>query len=84
MLMLCVYLGDIDVKITGPGKADIISKEQKDGFVRFVYMPLSPGEYDIAIKNKGRNIHGSPFNSKISGKFYIDLFVLTCIVRLHL
>jgi hypothetical protein len=67
--VLRVHTGDIDVKITGPGKADIVSKEQKDGFVRFVYLPLSPGEYDISIKNKGRNIHGSPFNAKISGKF---------------
>lgn len=59
---------DIDVKISGPGKADVVSKEQKDGSVKFVYMPLSPGEYDIRIKSKGREIHGSPFSAKISGE----------------
>jgi len=59
---------DIDVSISGPGKADILSKEQKDGLVRVVYLPLSPGEYDIKVKSKGKEIHGSPFNAKISGE----------------
>lgn len=59
---------DTDVKIDGPGQADIIKKEQKDGYVVVVYRPLSPGEYDIHIKNKGRAIHGSPFSAKISGE----------------
>ena len=55
------------MKIDGPGQADIIKKEQKDSYVVVVYRPLSPGEYDIHIKNKGRAIHGSPFSAKISG-----------------
>jgi filamin len=59
---------DIEVKIEGPGKADIVKKEQKDGTVAVVYLPLSPGEYDIHIKHKGRAIHGSPFSAKISGE----------------
>lgn len=59
---------DVDVQITGPGKADIKNKDQKDGHIRVVYCPLSPGEYDIKIKSKGREIHGSPFSAKISGE----------------
>jgi filamin len=45
-----------------------VKKEQKENTVVFTYLPLSPGEYDIHIKHKGRAIHGSPFNAKISGE----------------
>ena len=55
------------MKIEGPGKADIVSKEDKGGVLTVVYTPVSPGEYDIHIKNKGKAIHGSPFSAKISG-----------------
>ena len=58
---------DLDVKITGPGQAEVLKKEQKDNKVAFVYRTLSPGEFDIHIKNKGKAIHGSPFSAKISG-----------------
>lgn len=64
----CVDAGDIDVAISGPGKADILKKEQTNGLVHVVYMPLTPGEYEISIKHKGRAIHGSPFSAKISGE----------------
>jgi len=66
----CVFVGrseDLDVKIDGPGQADVLKKEQKDNKVAFVYRTLSPGEFDIHIKNKGKAIHGSPFSAKISG-----------------
>lgn len=69
------------MSISGPGKADVLTKEQKDGLVRIVYMPLSPGEYDIVIKNKGRVIHGSPFNAKISGKCLISR--LTILISIY-
>jgi filamin len=59
---------DVDVAISGPGKADVVSKKDENGVVHVTYLPLSPGEYDIAIKYKGRAIHGSPFNAKISGE----------------
>jgi filamin len=59
---------DVDVKISGPGKADIVSKEEKNGMVHVTYLPLSPGEYDVAVKYKGHAVHGSPFSAKISGE----------------
>jgi len=59
---------DIEVSVDGPGKADIVSKEEKGGIVTVVYTPLSPGEYDVNIKYKGKAIHGSPFSAKISGE----------------
>lgn len=59
---------DIDVLVDGPGKSDIISKEEKNGLLTVVYTPVSPGEYDIHIKHKGKPIHGSPFSAKISGE----------------
>jgi len=66
---------DIDVKINGPGQAEVLKKEQKEGKVDVVYRTLSPGEYDIHIKHKGKAIHGSPFGAKISGMF------VTCIIQ---
>jgi len=73
---LIVYTEDIDVKIDGPGQAEVLKKEQKDAKVVVVYRPLSPGEYDIHIKNKGKAIHGSPFSTKISGVQYTGFFFL--------
>jgi len=58
---------DIDVKIDGPGQAEVLKKEQQDKKVAVIYRTLSPGEFDIHIKNKGKAIHGSPFSAKISG-----------------
>ena len=58
---------DIDVKIDGSGKADIVKKEEKDGIMTYVYVPISAGEYNINIRFKNKHIHGSPFSAKISG-----------------
>jgi len=59
---------DIEILVDGPGKSDIISKEEKNGLLTVVYTPVSPGEYDVHIKHKGKAIHGSPFSAKISGE----------------
>jgi len=56
------------VKIDGPSKADIVKKEEKDGIMTYVYVPVSAGEYNINIRFKNKHIHGSPFSAKISGK----------------
>ena len=58
---------DVDVKIDGPGKADIVRKQEKSGLLTVAYIPVSPGEYNVNIKYKGKHIHGSPFSAKISG-----------------
>ncbi|ESN97587.1 hypothetical protein HELRODRAFT_178024 [Helobdella robusta] len=59
---------NIDVKIEGPGKVDILKKEDLHGLVRFEYMAVNPGEYNVHIKHKGKPIHGSPFAAKLSGE----------------
>lgn len=59
---------DFDIHVSGPGKADVITKEDKGGAVHVVYMPMSPGEYAVNIKHKGKAIHGSPFSVKVSGE----------------
>lgn len=59
---------ELDFKVDGPGKADIIKKAEQNGVVSVVYIPMSPGEYNVNIKYKGKHIHGSPFSSKISGE----------------
>ena len=68
----CDYAEDIDVKIDGPGQAEVLKKEQQDSKVAVVYRTLSPGEFDIHIKNKGKAIHGSPFSAKISGENFVS------------
>jgi filamin len=59
---------DLEVSVDGPGKADVVSKTEKGGVLTVVYTPVSPGEYDVHIKHKGKPIHGSPFSAKISGE----------------
>lgn len=62
-----IFAEDIDVKVEGPGKADVVSKDEKAGVTTVIYTPVSPGEYEVHIKHKGKAIHGSPFSAKISG-----------------
>ncbi|CAH1773270.1 unnamed protein product [Owenia fusiformis] len=60
--------GDITVSIDGPSKCDAKLTKNRDGTVGVAYTPMSPGEYSISVKNKGRNISGSPFSAKVSGE----------------
>ncbi len=60
--------GDLAISIDGPSKADITKKESKDGSTSCSFVPMSPGEYNVNIKVKGKHIHGSPFSAKISGR----------------
>ena len=57
----------VDVDISGPGKVDVRRKEMKGANMYVDYVPLCPGEYDVAVRVDGRNVHGSPFPVKISG-----------------
>ena len=66
-LCIAVVAEDFDISVSGPGKADVVKKEDKGGVVHVVYMPMSPGEYEVKIKHKGKAIHGSPFSVKVSG-----------------
>ena len=67
MLLIVVCLEKVDVNISGPGKVDISRKEMKNGNMYVDYVPLCPGEYDVAVKVEGKNVHGSPFPVKVSG-----------------
>jgi len=62
------HIKDLDIKVDGPGKADVHKKEDKSGHLVCSYLPMSPGEYNVNIKYKGKHIHGSPFSAKISGE----------------
>lgn len=59
---------DVEIKIDGPGKADVVKKDDKSGHTKYTYIPMSPGEYNVNIRFKGKHIHGSPFSAKISGE----------------
>ncbi len=67
MTLLCVP-GDLALSIDGPSKADITKQEKVKEATHVSYLPMSPGEYNINIKVKGKHIHGSPFSAKVSGK----------------
>lgn len=59
---------DIKVSVDGPAKADITKMESRGGTTNCSFLPMSPGEYEVNIRHKGKHIHGSPFSSKISGE----------------
>ena len=68
-MCICALPGDLNISIDGPAKANITKKEEKSGVTNVTYLPVSPGEYDVIIKHKGKHIHGSPFSAKISGEY---------------
>ena len=63
---------DIAVGISGPNEAKITKKEQVGNGTRITYLPVTPGEYNVDIKCKGKHIYGSPFISKVTG-MYLDV-----------
>ena len=68
IILLCCYAGNADVTIDGPSKAEITQKEKSGNALNMGYLPVTPGEYSISVKSRGKNIHGSPFLAKVSGK----------------
>ena len=62
-------VGDnVAISVDGPAKANITKKDTKNGLTSVTYVPVSPGEYEVSVKFKGKHIHGSPFSAKISGE----------------
>ncbi|KAK2175347.1 hypothetical protein NP493_735g01030 [Ridgeia piscesae] len=57
----------VDVDISGPGKVDVRRKEMQGANMYVDYVPLCPGEFEVALRVDGKNVHGSPFPVKISG-----------------
>ena len=74
-----VCLGDPDVKIKGPNEAKITKKEASGNGVTITYLPVTPGEYTIDIKHKGKAIQGSPFNAKVTGSSIYLHIIHSCI-----
>lgn len=64
-----VYLGGLALAVEGPSKADISCHDNKDGTVSVTYLPTAPGEYRISVKFGDKHIKGSPYNSKVTGKY---------------
>ena len=56
------------MKISGPNEARIVKKEASGNGVTITYLPVTPGEYTIDIKHKGKSIQGSPFIAKVTGE----------------
>lgn len=61
-------LGGLSLAVEGPSKAEISCHDNKDGTVSVSYLPTAPGEYKISVKFGDKNIKGSPFTAKITGK----------------
>ncbi|KAK2160895.1 hypothetical protein LSH36_125g02020 [Paralvinella palmiformis] len=59
---------DLSINIDGPSKAEITKKDIGSGATEYKFLPMSPGEYLVNIKAKGKHIHGSPFSCKVSGE----------------
>lgn len=61
---------DLLVTIEGPNKqrTEANFTDNKDGTVTVSYLPLTPGEYKIAVQYGNKQINGSPFTAKISGE----------------
>ena len=44
---------------------------------------MSPGEYEISLKTSGKHIHGSPFNTKISGLVLFNANIVIILIAFH-
>lgn len=60
--------GGLSLAVEGPSKAEISCHDKKDGTVSVSYLPLSPGEYKVAVKYDNKHIKGSPYTTKITGE----------------
>lgn len=52
----------------GPSKAEIACKDNKDGTCTVSYLPTACGDYNIVVKFDDKQIPGSPFTAKITGR----------------
>jgi filamin len=64
----------LSLAIEGPSKTEIKCKDNEDGTCTVTYVPTAPGEYNITVKFADKNISGSPFVAKVTGKYYIVYF----------
>lgn len=68
LLIFLYSVASLNVTLDGPSKLELKKEDLKDGAVKYKFMPMNPGAYEISIKVKDKHIKGSPFTSKISGK----------------
>ncbi|KAL3313082.1 hypothetical protein Ciccas_008319 [Cichlidogyrus casuarinus] len=60
--------GGLSLSIEGPSKVEINCHDNGDGTCTISYVPLVSGEYTISIKFHDKDINGSPFTAKVTGK----------------
>ena len=58
---------DCNINIEGPCKTEVKQVSKSGSKTNYSYVPLSPGEYMVHVKAKGKDIYGSPFSAKVSG-----------------
>lgn len=58
----------LKVAVQGPSKAELSTKENKDGSIGVSYTPPAPGIYQVNVTFAGKPIQGSPFRAKIVGE----------------
>jgi filamin len=56
-----------DITVEGPSKVDV-QKENAGAATNVSFVPMTPGEYFVNIKVKGKHVHGSPFSVKVTGE----------------
>ncbi len=66
--LFLLLLGNVDVSVDGPSHCEVKKKDTHGSTTNYVFVPMSPGEYSVALKVKGKHIHGSPFSCKVSGE----------------
>ena len=60
------------MSVSGPNDVKITKNEAVGNGTHITYLPVTPGEYNIDITYKGKHIYGSPFVSKVTGKWMIN------------
>jgi len=57
----------LSVGIDGPSRAEIRTSDNRDGTVKVVYTPKTPGDYKITVRYDGISVKGSPYSVRVRG-----------------
>ncbi|XP_062316495.1 filamin-B [Osmerus eperlanus] len=59
-------LGELDIALEGPSKAEIRCLNNRDGTCTVTYLPTAAGDYSILVRHNDNHIPGSPFKARIT------------------
>ncbi|XP_046895507.1 filamin-B-like isoform X2 [Hypomesus transpacificus] len=59
-------LGELDIALEGPSKAEIRCLNNRDGTCTVTYLPTAAGDYSILVRHNDSHIPGSPFKARIT------------------